>query len=54
MLPDEFLALHPAATAPIIQDGDLTLAESGAIVEYICHRYADGKLTVGPSQPNYA
>jgi glutathione S-transferase len=54
LLPDEFLALHPAATAPIIQDGDLTLAESGAIVEYICHRYAGGKLTVGPSQPNYA
>ena len=54
LAPSDFLALHPAATAPIIQDGDTVLAESGAIVEYICHRYAGGRLTVGPDQPNYA
>lgn len=54
LMPDEYLALHPAATAPVIQDGDMTLTESGAIVEYICHRYAGGKLTVGPKEPNYA
>jgi glutathione S-transferase len=30
------------------------LTESAVIVEYICHRYAGGKLTVGPAQPNYA
>jgi glutathione S-transferase len=54
LAPDEYLALHPAATAPVIEDGDLMLAESGAIVEYICHRYAGGKLTVRPEQPNYA
>lgn len=54
LAPDEYLALHLAATAPIIEDGELRLAESGAIVEYICHRYAAGKLTVRPQQPNYA
>jgi glutathione S-transferase len=54
LAPDEFLALHPAATAPIIEDGDRVLPESGAILEYICHRYAGGKLTVRPEQPNYA
>ncbi len=54
LAPDEYLALHPAATAPVIEDGDLVLAESGAIVEYICHRHAGGRLTVGPQQPNYA
>lgn len=54
LAPDDYLALHPAATAPVIQDGDVMLAESAAIVEYICHRYAGGKLTVGPNQPNYA
>jgi glutathione S-transferase len=53
LAPEEYLALHPAATAPVIQDGDLVLAESAAIVEYICHRYAGGKLTIGPDQPNY-
>ena len=54
LAPDEYLALHPAATAPVIEDGDSVLAESGAILEYICHRYAGGKLTVRPEQPNYA
>ncbi len=53
LAPDEYLQLHPAATAPVIEDGDLVLAESGAIVEYICHRYARGKLTVHPQQHNY-
>jgi glutathione S-transferase len=54
LAPDEYLALHPAATAPVIEDDGLVLAESGAIVEYICHRYADGRLTVRPEQANYA
>ena len=54
LAPPEFLALHPAATAPIIEDGDTLLAESGAIVEYICHRHGGGRLTVRPEQPNYA
>jgi len=44
LAPDEYLALHPAATAPVIEDGDSVLAESGAILEYFCHRYAGGKL----------
>jgi len=54
LAPEEYLALHPAATAPVIEDGDSVLAESGAIVEYICHRYAGGNLTVRPDRPNYA
>jgi glutathione S-transferase len=54
LAPDEYLALHPAGTAPVIQDGDLMLTESAVITEYLCHRYAGGKLTVGPDQPNYA
>lgn len=53
LAPDEFLALHPAATAPIIEDGGMVLPESAAILEYICHRYAGGRLTVRPEQPNY-
>jgi len=53
LAPPEFLALHPAATAPIIEDGNMLLAESAVIVEYICHRYGAGRLTVRPEQPNY-
>jgi glutathione S-transferase len=54
LMPPAYLALHPAATAPVIQDGDRTLSESAEIVEYISHKYAGGKLTVRPDQPNYA
>jgi glutathione S-transferase len=53
LMPPEYVALHPASTAPVVTDGDKVLAESAAILEYICHRYAGGKLTVAPSQPNY-
>lgn len=53
LAPPAYLALHPAATAPVIQDGDEVLTESAVILEHICHRHAGGRLTVGPSQPNY-
>lgn len=54
LAPPEFLKLHPAATAPVIEDDGRVLTESVAIVEYICHRHAGGRLTVRPDQPNYA
>lgn len=53
LAPPEFLALHPAATAPVIEDDGKVYAESVVILEHICHRHAGGKFTVGPSQPNY-
>jgi glutathione S-transferase len=54
LAPDEYLALHPAAMAPVIEDDATVLTESAVIAEYICHRYAGGKLTVRPEQDNYA
>ena len=54
LAPNEYLALHPAATAPVIEDDATVLTESAVIAEYICHRYAGGKLTVRPEQDNYA
>ena len=54
LMPASYLALHPAATAPVIQDGEKTLTESAAILEYICHKYGGGRLTVKPDAPNYA
>ena len=52
--PPEYKALHPLGTAPIITDGDVVLPESGAIIEYIIGKYGNGRLSVGPEQPNYA
>jgi glutathione S-transferase len=54
LAPAEYKALHPQGTAPVIQDGDVTLAESGACIEYISHKFANGKLFVKPSDPAYA
>ena len=48
LAPSAYRALHPLGTAPIIEDGDLVLAESGAIVDYILARYAGGRLAIGP------
>src|SRR5260370_12594298 len=53
LAPASYLALHPAATAPVVQDGDRTLCESAAILEYVCHKYAGGRLTVSPDRPNF-
>lgn len=52
--PPALAALHPLHAAPILQDGDLVLAESGAIVEYLIDMYGDGKLKVKAGEPGYA
>lgn len=49
-----FLQLHPLGTAPVIQDGDVTMAESSAIFTYILDLYGDGRLRIAPGQPGYA
>ncbi|MCW1381643.1 glutathione S-transferase family protein [Novosphingobium sp. KCTC 2891] len=54
LAPAEYKALHPAGTAPVIQDGDVTLAESGAVIEYILAKYGKGRLVAAPDAPNFA
>ena len=53
LAPAEFRALHPVGTAPIVTDGDVVMAESTAIVEYISQRYGGGKLSVAADDPDY-
>jgi glutathione S-transferase len=53
MAPPDYKALHPLGTAPIITDGTLTMAESGAIVEYIVHTYGGGRLIPRPGTPSW-
>jgi glutathione S-transferase len=52
--PPPMKALHPLGRAPVIRDGDTVLAESGAIVEYIVHRYGQDRLALRPEHPAYA
>jgi glutathione S-transferase len=44
LAPPELRAVHPLGKSPVITDGDATVAESGAIVEYVVERYGDGRL----------
>jgi glutathione S-transferase len=53
LAPPEYRALHPAGTAPIIEDGDLLMTESTAIVEYISQRHGKGRLSVPVASPDY-
>jgi len=41
--PPELLEISPLGKAPVITDGEVTLAESGAIVEYVIAKYGNGK-----------
>jgi glutathione S-transferase len=54
LAPPEYKALHPLGAAPVIQDGDVLLAESGAIVEYIVAKYGNGRLVRAPDHPDFA
>jgi glutathione S-transferase len=44
LAPPELTKIHPLGKAPIVTDGDVTVAESGAIIEYLVGRYDDGSL----------
>ncbi|MBX3647530.1 MAG: glutathione S-transferase [Rhodocyclaceae bacterium] len=39
LAPPELRAVHPLGKSPVITDGDVTVAESGAILEYLAERY---------------
>jgi glutathione S-transferase len=51
--PPAYKALHPTGAAPTIVDGDVVLAESGAVVEYIIQRHGGGRLALSKDHPNY-
>ncbi len=48
LAPPSLRKLHPLGKSPVITDGDLVLAESGAIVEYLADRYGEKRLIPSP------
>lgn len=48
LAPPELRQVHPLGKSPVITDGDITVAESGAITEYIVNHYGNGKLIPAP------
>src|SRR4249920_2392419 len=49
----EFLAINPAGFIPAIQDGDVTMVESIAIMEYLMARYGPTPLAPDPHDPTF-
>lgn len=52
--PPELKALHPLGAAPVLTEGEVLLAESGAIFDYILAKHGHGRLVLGPSHPDFA
>ncbi|MEH2227161.1 glutathione S-transferase family protein [Nostoc sp.] len=53
MAPESLRQVHPLGKSPVITDADLTIAESGAIVEYLVERYGNGRLVPASGTPEY-
>jgi glutathione S-transferase len=51
LAPPELRQVHPLGKSPVITDGDLTLAESGAIIEYLVGRYGNARLVPAADTP---
>lgn len=48
LAPPELLDVHPLGKSPVVTDGDNTIIESGAIIDYIVRRHGNGRLAPTP------
>src|SRR6478752_3425407 len=53
LAPPELRAVHPLGKSPVITDGGKTIAESGAILEYLIDVYGKGKLRPAAGSPEF-
>ncbi|WP_420978373.1 glutathione S-transferase family protein [Burkholderia gladioli] len=51
LAPPELRAIHPLGKSPVLTDEGFTLAESGAIIEYLVERYGEGRFAPPPGTP---
>ncbi len=51
LAPPALRAIHPLGKSPVITDDALTLAESGAIIEYLAEHYGAGSLMPAAGTP---
>jgi glutathione S-transferase len=51
LAPPELRKVHPLGKSPVIEDGGMILAESGAILEYLAERYGAGRLVPAAGTP---
>jgi glutathione S-transferase len=53
LAPPSLKAVHPLGKSPVIRDGDRTMAESAAILEYLVEHYGAGRLSPARGSLNY-
>jgi len=51
LAPPSLREVHPLGKSPVVSDGGLTLAESGAIIEYLVERHGGGQFAPAPGTP---
>lgn len=49
----EYLKVNPMGRVPTLEDGDLTMSESGAIVQYVLARYGNGRLVPAQTSQDF-
>ncbi|MBD2513837.1 glutathione S-transferase [Nostoc sp. FACHB-973] len=53
LAPESLRQVHPLGKSPVITDGEITIAESGAIIEYLVNRYGNGRLVPASDTPEH-
>ena len=51
LAPESLRQVHPLGKSPVITEGDVTVAESGAIIEYLVERHGNGRLVPAADTP---
>jgi glutathione S-transferase len=53
LAPPELEAIHPLGKSPVVTEGEATVIESGAIIDYILRHHGEGRLAPDPKSPDY-
>lgn len=53
LAPPELKAIHPLGKSPVLTDGDATIIESGAIIDYIIRHHGGGQLQPATDSADY-
>ncbi len=53
LAPPELKAVHPLGKSPVLADGESTIIESGAIIDYLLRHHGDGVMRPAPGSPDH-
>jgi len=53
LAPESLLKVHPLGKAPVVEDGDVVVAESAAALDYLVRTYGDGRFAPAYDSSDY-